>query len=116
MNGQSDLTPLVAATQNLARAYVNGAGKLTSAPITSSTLVFAGAGTLVSITSLVAGTTTGYVYDSATTGGASSSNYISPAGNMLGVLPCGHNFNNGLVVIPGTGQTLAVTYSQALPR
>lgn len=86
-------------------------GQYTSAALTSQTLVTAGAGYLVSFTVNVAGSAAGTVNNSATTGAASASNVIAPTPTTIGTYHVGSKFSSGLVVSPGTGQTIVVTYS-----
>jgi hypothetical protein len=85
-------------------------GQYTSAPITSATLVASGPGYLVNVAVLVAGAA-GNIYDSASTGGAGSSNLIYPTVATVGFTPVGMRFTDGLVVTPGAAQTAVVTYS-----
>lgn len=87
------------------------AGEQTSATVTSSTLIFAGAGRLVSISVVVAGTTTGFSYNAATTTLAAAANALSAIPTTIGTYAIGAHFTNGLVVSPGTGQSVNVTYS-----
>lgn len=86
-------------------------GKSTSAALSSQTLVAAGSGYLVSIAVTVAGSAAGEANNASTTGGAAASNALAAAPNTVGVYPVGSRFTSGLVVSPGTGQSLVVTYS-----
>lgn len=85
-------------------------GQYTSAPITAATLVASGSGYLVNVAILVAGAA-GNIYNAASTGGAGSTNLIYPTVATVGFTPVGMRFTNGLVVTPGAGQTVVVTYS-----
>lgn len=79
--------------------------------ITAAQLVKATPGICVSVAVVVAGTAPGTVNDVATTGGAAAANQFGTIPNTVGTYtfnwPCG----TGIVVAPGTGQTLAVSYS-----
>ena len=79
--------------------------------VTAVTVVKAAPGICVSVAVVVAGSTTGTVNDVATTGGAAAANQFGTIPNTVGTYtfnwPCG----TGIVVVPGTGQTLAVSYS-----
>ena len=86
------------------------AGTATSTTVTASTLVATGNGRLVSIQVVVAGTTPGFVYNSSTTT-VTASQVMAAAPNTIGSYACGTNYTAGLVVVPGTGQSLNITYS-----
>lgn len=83
--------------------------------ITTPTVILAAKGRLVQIAVVVAGAAAGTANDCATTGAAAASNQfcsipntISSAAPVLSIdWPC----NTGIVIVPGSGQTLAVTYS-----
>jgi hypothetical protein len=102
----------VVAVNGVARALVAGVGTATSATVTAPTLVATGAGTLVSVSVVVAGTATGFIHNAAATGAAVAANAMVAAPNTIGVYPAGTVFSAGLVIAPGTGQSLCVTYSQ----
>jgi hypothetical protein len=103
----------VVGLNNLTRTIQAGQGVVTSATVTSATQVTTGGGTLVSISVLVAGTTTGFVHNSPSTGAAVASNAMVAAPNTIGVYHAGTVFSAGLTIIPGTGQSVCVTYSPA---
>lgn len=79
--------------------------------ITAATAVKTSPGICVSVSVVVAGSTTGTVNDVATTGGAAAANQFGTIPNTVGTYtfkwPCGA----GIVLVPGTGQTLACSYS-----
>ena len=79
--------------------------------VTAAAVVKATSGILVSVSVIVAGSATGTVNDVATTGGAAAANQFGTIPNTVGTYtwnwPCG----TGIVVVPGAGQTLAVSYS-----
>jgi hypothetical protein len=79
--------------------------------ITSATLVKASAGRVVRVSVIVAGSTAGTVNDCATTGAAAASNQVATIPATVGVLSLDWPCATGLVLVPGTGQTLAVSYS-----
>lgn len=86
-------------------------GTTTSLTVTASTLVIAGSGRLVNVSVLVAGTTTGTINNANSIGAAAASNAIRIVPNTAGVHDANQLFTSGLVIIPGTGQSLNVTYS-----
>jgi hypothetical protein len=79
--------------------------------ITVATVIKASPGRLAKVSVVVAGTGDGTVNDCTTTGAAAVANQFGaiPAGAGISVFdwPCG----TGIVVVPGAGQTLAVSYS-----
>ncbi len=78
--------------------------------ITAAMAVKASAGRLVRVNVVVAGSAAGTANDCATTGAAAAANEIASIPNTVGTYyfdwPCA----TGIVVVPGTGQTLAVSY------
>lgn len=83
--------------------------------ITAPTVIIASKGRLVQIAVVVAGSAAGTANDCATTGAAAASNQICAIPNTISaaapVLSIDWPCATGIVVVPGTGQTLAVTYS-----
>ena len=69
-----------------------------------------GQGRLARVQVLVAGTTPGAAYDSATVAGAAIANQIGAWPNTVGTYTIDMPFLKGLVVTPGTGQTVAVSF------
>jgi len=86
-------------------------GTTTSLTVTGPTLVITGLGRLVNVSVLVAGTTTGTINNAASTAAATASNAIRIVPITAGVHDANQLFTNGLVIVPGTGQSLNVTYS-----
>jgi hypothetical protein len=78
---------------------------------TGSTFVIAGSGRLLRVSVLVAGSTTGFVHNSATPTGAAASNALVACSNTIGVYEANVVFNAGLVIVPGTGQSVSITYT-----
>ena len=109
-------TQIIAALQNLvvalnsaATSYANIVGVANFGPITSATVVKSSAGRICEIAVIAAGTTTGYVYDSASTGTTTAT--MIPIPNVVGVYKVQWPCATGILVIPGTGQTISGTYS-----
>lgn len=121
---QGPLNSLVA--QNAARAYVplqvdaNGNLKVTTADIpaapgvrydiTAATIVKAAPGVIVALTVQVAGSATGTVNDCLTTGAAAIANQVAVIPETVGPLALNWPCLTGIVVVPGTGQTISVTF------
>jgi hypothetical protein len=86
------------------------AGKSTAVAVSAATLISAGSGYLVGFSVVVAGAA-GTINNSATLVGASSANAIVATPATVGNYLVGARFTAGLVVSPGAGQTVTVTYS-----
>lgn len=94
--------------QNLGPRPGGNASKLN---ITAATVVKASPGTVYKVNVVVAGSAPGTVNDCATTGAAAAANEIAAIPNTVGPVEIGP-FPTfvGIVVVPGTGQTLAVAF------
>jgi hypothetical protein len=101
---------LVTAINGLGQTYLKVQGALRSDTLTATTLVSTGQGRVASISVTVAGSADGMIYDSSATG--SLVNSLSVIDNVLGVTVVNMPYNNGLVVVPGTGMTVVVSYSE----
>ena len=84
----------------------------TSETVTSSTLVITGSGRLLSFSVVIAGSANGLIHNTGTPSGGSASNALVATPTTIGVYAANMVFTNGLVVVPGTGQSINVTYSQ----
>lgn len=85
---------------------------VTSATVNSSTLVIAGSGRLISFSVVVAGSANGLIYNAGTPSGGTAANALVATPTTIGVYAANMVFTNGLVIAPGTGQSINVTYSQ----
>jgi hypothetical protein len=101
----------VVAVNTLGQATLRGLGTTTSATVTAATLVVTGKGYLVRVAVVVAGSGSGLVsnYTAATSVPASTALMATPM--TVGIIETGQVFTNGLVITPGTGQSINVTYS-----
>ena len=118
--GGASITDILTALKNVSTA-INGwtvqqqtlAGTQNLANITSATLVKAGAGRVVGLVVIVQGSTAGTIYDAGSTTAAATANkiYTTAAAATVGYYPLGITTALGIVVTPGTGQTLMVTYA-----
>lgn len=84
-------------------------------PVTSNTVAvntaIAGSGKLISFSIVVAGTASGLIHNAATVGAQSAANALVMTPTTGGVFLVGQmKFSAGLVIIPGTGQSINVTY------
>jgi len=84
----------------------------TSATVSTSTLIIAGRGRLIDFSVVVAGTTTGLIYNTGTPSSGVLANALVTTPMTLGVYDANMIFTDGIVVAPGTGQSINVTYSQ----
>lgn len=88
-----------------------GQGSTTTKNITAATLLrAAGPGRVCKVSVIVAGSAAGTVNDVATTGAAAVANQIAAIPNTIGVISVDMPCALGMVVVPGTGQTLAVSF------
>lgn len=81
--------------------------------VTTEAVIKASQGAVFSVDVIVAGTSPGGVYDANSIANAGTANLITNIGTVVGPLTIaagGFPFKNGLVVNPGTGQTLAVSF------
>lgn len=81
----------------------------------TTTLLCTGQGILVRASIVTAGSTTGYIYDVATTGAIATANKRMALINMQGIFEAGLQFQYGLVLVTGTGQEANVTFTLAPP-
>ena len=79
--------------------------------INTATVVKTGAGNIGYVSVTVAGSAAGAVYDAKSTSGNASANQIAAIPNTVGVYPIDFPTGVGLVIAPGTGQTVAVTWN-----
>lgn len=100
----------VVAINNLSQNTVRALGTQTSLTVTATTVIFTGAGYLVSFSVVVAGSAAGTIYNANNTSPAAS-NALCVTPTTTGVYGAGQVFTSGLVVVPGTGQSINVTYS-----
>jgi len=86
-------------------------GSNTSLTVTAQTLVVTGKGYLVAFSVTVAGSANGTINNAQTTALAAAGNALCATPTTVGVYACGLVFTDGLVISPGTGQSVNVTYS-----
>lgn len=84
----------------------------TSSTVTSSTFIIAGRGRLISFSVVVAGSASGLIYNAGTPTGGAAANALVATPTTIGLYNVNMIFTDGLVVTPGTGQSINVTYSQ----
>jgi hypothetical protein len=86
-------------------------GNRAAIDVTTATVIKSGQGICVSVSVTVPGTAAGAVYDNSATTGNSAANQFGTIPDAVGTYdfdwPCG----TGIVVAPGSGQTLAVSFT-----
>ena len=112
----ASLTDILTTAQNLVRAindisltYQLVQGVLVLNNVSAATVVATGQGRLVRISVITAGTTAGTAYDA--TRAAATTDPILTIPNTVGVIEVNCPTNNGIVILPGTGQVVTVIYS-----
>jgi hypothetical protein len=87
------------------------AGSLSSSlNVTALALVKVGVGRVAKVVVLTAGSAPGKISDVATTGGVAAANLIFNIPNTVGIYELDFPIALGLVVTPGTGQVLSISY------
>jgi hypothetical protein len=102
----------VVALNNIFQALNTLNPTTTSSTVTSSTFIIAGKGRLISFSVVVSGTASGLIYNAGTPTGGAAANALVATPTTIGVYNVNMIFTDGLVVTPGTGQSINVTYSQ----
>ena len=100
---------LVTAVNTVSKGYSDVQGAQNLANISTATVVKGSAGRIATVVVTTAGSTTGKVYDSTLTSSASRILYVIP--NTVGIYVVNMPANAGIVVSPGTGQVVTVSYS-----
>jgi hypothetical protein len=91
-------------------AQLVGKGLTVTFNVTAATVIKNSFGRVAKISVITAGSTAGSVNDAATTGAAAVGNQLAAIPNAVSVIDLDMPFANGLVVTPGTGQVLAVSF------
>lgn len=100
---------LVLALNNAAQTFLNINGASNVANITAATVVKGAPGRLCEISILVAGSAPGIAYDSASLSNTTRPLFVIP--NLVGVFKANWPVTLGIVIVPGSGQTVSITYS-----
>ncbi len=115
----ASLSDILTVAKNIVTAINGLAGatgsvqNITSETVTAQTLITTGMGVLVNFSVTVKGSANGTINNAATTGAAAAANALVVVSDAAtGITPCGLNYNLGLVITPGTGQSINVTYYQ----
>ena len=84
-------------------------GRLSTLNITSATVIKATSGRLFKVSVIVAGAA-GTINDCATTAAAAASNQVGTSPAVVGTIDFNWPMATGIVVVPGAGQTVAITW------
>lgn len=113
MSSLSDLLTaaknVVTAINDLAQSYLAVQGIRTAQTLTAATVVKGTSGRVAFISVTVAGSATGTVYDCNFTTSPMRPIFVIP--NNVGIVTVNFPTTYGIVVVPGTGQTVSVSYS-----
>jgi hypothetical protein len=102
---------LVTATATLSSNQTALVGNKNATGIIAQSVVSSNPGRVYNISVIVAGSATGTVWDSSSTTSAVSSRLLYTIPTAVGVYVINMPVSYGIVVTPGTGQTIAVGYS-----
>ena len=86
-------------------------GDTTSACVTAATLIATGSGYITTVSVVAKGTATGVIYNSASPNSKDDGSRLLAILEDVGVYRADCRFTNGLLVVPGAGQAVTVTYS-----
>jgi hypothetical protein len=100
---------IATAINGLAQTYVAVQGARVQQNITAASVVNNAAGRLAMVTVTTAGSSAGIIYDADTTGATTRPIYVIP--NTVGVVFVNLPVVYGILVVPGTGQAVTVSYS-----
>lgn len=100
----------VVAINGVAQASLRNEGNATSVTVTANTLVLSGKGYLCRYVVVIAGSATGLIHNANSIANASASNALCATINTVGIYEAGMVFTDGLVIKPGSGQSINVTY------
>jgi hypothetical protein len=110
------VSDVLSAAQNIAtglsaisQSLLNITGVRNAVDISTTTLVFPNPGRVCTVIVTTAGTTAGSVYDSNTTSVTTGKVFVIP--NTLGVTVLNFPVATGILVVPGTGQIVSISYS-----
>lgn len=103
------LKNVVTALNNATLAYRQVNGISTAEALTAQTVVKTSAGRVASVSVIVAGSAPGTLYDASQPNITLAPIYVIP--NTIGVFVVNLPTDTGLVVVPGTGQTVTVSWS-----
>jgi hypothetical protein len=115
-SGGASLSDLLTAAKNivqavnaLAQTYLNVQGAQNFAGLTAATVVKSASGRIANISVIVAGSASGFVYDSAAVGTTTKPLFVIPM--TVGVFVVNLPASFGIAIAPGSGQTVSGSFS-----
>lgn len=102
---------IVTALSNESQTSLQIAGTKNATGMTVQTVVSANPGRIAVVSVAVAGSTTCSVYDASSVVTATASRLLATITNTVGIYVVNMPVTYGIVVTPGTGMTIAVSYS-----
>lgn len=103
------LKSIVTSINNQTQTNIILAGLTDFTALTSATVVKASAGRISRVSVIVAGSAVGHIYDASATGVTTAPIYVIPM--TVGVVDVNIPTTYGIVVVPGSGQTVSGSYS-----
>ena len=100
---------IVTAINGVSQTYLNVNGSRISTTITAATLLKTGSGRVAMVSIIVGGSGSGTIYD--TNNATLTNNPIFTIPDTPGIIFINLPVVNGIVVVPGAGQTVSVSYS-----
>ena len=100
---------VVTAINGLAQTYLAVNGSRISPDITAATLLKIGSGRVAMVSIIIGGSNSGTIYD--TNNASLTNNPIFTIPDTPGIIFVNLPVVNGIVVVPGTGQTVSVSFS-----
>lgn len=110
-NGVVAVNALTAALDAFKVIYEAFVGTSTYLGASNDSLITQDAGRLVNLTVTVTGATAGTIHDASSVANATAENVIAVIPVTVGITQINVPFSNGLVLKPGAGQTISITYS-----
>lgn len=113
-NGVVGLNALTKTLDDFRAIYKSVVGSKTYLGAVDNSLVSTNSGRLVNVTICISGANISTLHDAGAVSGASNSNIIASfaASQAVGTYAINVPFSNGLVVKPGSGTTLSITYAE----
>jgi len=103
-NGVQGINGVNTTTQNIA-------GKVNSYEISTETYLPTVANWCAKVSVIVAGSASGMIYDASSVASAGTGNRLAVIPNTVGIYTINMPVNKGIVVAPGSGMIVAVSYS-----
>lgn len=110
-NGVVTLGDLVNELALFRNLYAQSVGTTAFLGSSAPTLVTIGAGRLVNVYVIVAGSAAGTIHDAASVAAATAGNTLIDTPTTTGIYQVNIPYSSGLIIQPGTGQVINITYS-----